>query len=154
MPTSFRFRVGRAQKGFTLLETIIVLVIIGILAAVTLPIANRAIGHSRVQNSANVIAADLQMAFSLASRQRAPLRIVVDPSTQSYEIRNRAGLVIKERDLGGSSDLHVGTMTSTVTTLDIFPNGLSSGPIAITVGINGYQQTISMTRAGQVRVTS
>jgi hypothetical protein len=62
--------------------------------------------------------------------------------------------VIKERTLGDGADLHVATMTSTVTTLDVFPNGFASGPISITVGISGYAQTITMTRAGQVRVTS
>ena len=154
MTTSLRFRFGRAHSGFTLLETIIVLVVVAMLAALGTPMVNRAIGHSRVHNSASVVAGDLQLAFSLASRQRSPLRITVDPSGRNYRITTRAGTVIKERHLGEQADLHVSTMVSSVTTLDVFPNGLSSGPIAITVGINGYAQTITMTRAGQVRVTS
>ena len=154
MANSTRFRFGRSRSGFTLLETIIVLVVIALLASLGTPMVNKAIGQSRVQNSAGVIAGDLQLAFSLASRQRSPLRITVDPSARKYRITTRAGTVIKERNLGDMSDLHVSTMSSTVSTLDVFPNGLSSGPIAITVGINGYAQTITMTRAGQVRVTS
>ena len=154
MTNTSRFGFGRRRSGFTLLETIIVLLVIAMMTAVVAPKVNSAIGHSRVQNSANVIAADLQLAFSLASRQRTPLRITVDPSNNSYSITTRAGTVIKARDMGDGSDLHVGTMSSSRTTLDVFPNGLSSGPITITVGINGYVNTISMTRAGQVRVTS
>ena len=154
MANTLRFRPGRAREGFTLIETIIVLVVVAILAALVVPQANAAISQSRVQNSASVIAGDLQLAFSLASRQRAPLRIVVDPSGRQYRITNRAGTVIKERKVGDTSDLHVGSMTSTVTQLEIFPNGLASGPISITVTLNGHTQTISMTRAGQVRVTS
>ncbi len=154
MSNSPRSRIAGVRQGFTLLETIVVLVIVAILAALVVPMANDAISQSRVQNSANVIAGDLQLAFSLASRQRAPLRIVVDPSGRKYRITNRAGTVIKERKVGDMSDLHVGSMSSTVSQLEVFPNGLSSGPIAITVALNGHTQTITMTRAGQVRVTS
>jgi prepilin-type N-terminal cleavage/methylation domain-containing protein len=147
-------RLARARAGFTLIEMIITLVVIAILAAAGTPMVSRAIGHSRVNNTAGVIAGDLQLAFSLAGRQRAPLRLVVDPTARSYRITNRVGAVIRERLLGNDSDLRVSTMSATVTTLDIFPNGLSSGPIAITIGISGYTRTITMSRVGQVRVSS
>ena len=154
MSTSIRLRLDRARKGFTVLETLVVLVIVAMMASAVIPMANRAIGHSRVQNTANVIAGDLQLAFSLASRQRAPLRLIVDPSGRTYSIRTRTGTIIKQRAIGDKSDLHVNSMTASVSQLEIFPNGLASGPITIRVGINGYAQTITMTRAGQVRVTS
>ena len=154
MTNSLRLRSGRARSGFTMIETIIVLVIVAILAALITPKVNEAIGQSRVQSSAAVIAGDLQLAFSLASRQRTPLRISVDPAGTGYTIQTRSGTVIRERLLGDDSDLHVGSLTSTVTTLDVFPNGLASGPITITVAVNGYAQTVTMTRTGHVRVTS
>jgi Tfp pilus assembly protein FimT len=137
-----------------MIETIVVLVIVAMMAALVVPMANRAIGHAKVNNTAKVIAGDLQLAFSLASRQRAPLRIVVDASGRKYQITNRAGTVIKARRIGDLSDLHVSSITTTVNTLDVFPNGLASGPITIVVGTDGYVQRITMTRAGQVRVTS
>ena len=154
MSNLLRFRFGRTRSGFTLLETIISLTIISILAAAGTPMVNRAIGHSRVNNTANVIAGDLQLAFSLASRQRAPLRFTVDPSGRRYRIATRAGTVIKERRIGDLSDLHVSSVATTVSTLDVFPTGLASSAITITVGIDGYTRRITMTRAGQVRVTS
>ena len=137
-----------------MIETIVVLVMVAMMAVAVVPKANEAIVHSRVNNTANVIAGDLQLAFSLANRQRSPLRLVVDPSGRKYRIVNRAGTVIKERRIGDLSDLRVASVTTTVNTLDVFPNGLSSGPITITVATNGYRQRITMTRAGQVRVTS
>ena len=149
-----RLRFGRIRSGFTMIETIIVLVIVAMLAALITPKVNEAIGKARVQSSAAVIAGDLQLAFSVASRQKTPLRVTVDPSGTKYTIATRSGTVIRERRLGDASDLRVGSMTATVTTLDVFPNGLSSGPITITVGTNGYTQRVRMTRTGHVRVTS
>ena len=137
-----------------MIETIVVLVMVAMMAVAVVPKANEAIVHSRVNNTANVIAGDLQLAFSLANRQRTPLRLVVDASGRKYRIVNRAGTVIKERRVGDLSDLSVSSITTSVNTLDVFPNGLASGPITITVGTNGYTQRITMTRAGQVRVTS
>ncbi len=154
MKNSSSIRTGRLRTGFTIIELIIVLVIVAMLAALITPKVNEAINKSRVQNSAAVIAGDLQLAFSLANRQKTPLRITVDPTGTKYTIATRSGTVIKERLLGDASDLRVGSLTTTVTTLDVFPNGLASGPITITVGIHGYTQRVSMTRTGHVRVTS
>ena len=149
-----RPRSGRLRYGFTMVETIIVLIIVAMLAALITPKVNEAIGKSRVQSSAAVIAGDLQLAFSVASRQKRPLRVTIDPSGVRYTIATRSGTVIRERRFGDASDLRVGSMTASVTTLDVFPNGLASGPITITVGINGYTQRVRMTRTGHVRVTS
>ena len=154
MTNSSSLRHGRLRSGFTIIELIIVLVIVGMLAALITPKVTEAINQSRVQNSAAVIAGDLQLAFSLANRQKTPLRITVDPSGTKYTIATRSGTVLRERLLGDGSDLHVGSLTTTVTTLDVFPNGLASGPITITVGIHGYTQRVRMTRTGHVRVTS
>jgi len=154
MTSSSRITGRRVRSGFTLLETIIVLIVVAMMAVLVMPKVGSAIGQSRVQNSAGIIAGDLQLAFSLASRQRTPLRITVDPSGASYTIATRTGTVIRQRNLGDGKDLSVTSMTSSVTTLDVFPNGLASGPITITIAVHGHEQTISMTRAGQVRVTS
>ena len=154
MKNSTRIRHGRLRSGFTIIETIIVLVIVAMLAALITPKVNEAITKSRVQSSAAVIASDLQLAFSLANRQRTPLRVTVDPGGTKYTIATRSGTVIKERLLGDASDLRVGSLTTTVSTLDVFPNGLSSGPITITVRSNGYTQRVRMSRTGHVRVTS
>ena len=137
-----------------MLELIVTLVIIGIMLGLGTPIVSRSIKHSRVNGTASVIAGDFEQAFSLANRSRQPVRIVVNLTTKSYQVTNRAGAVIRQRFFGDApAELHVSTMTSTVTTLNIFPNGLSSGSISVTVGIQGYTRTVTMTRAGQVRIS-
>src|SRR5687767_10312717 len=90
--------ISRRISGFTLLEVIVALLIIGVLAAAAMPAVARAISHSGVTNSASVVAGDIQAAFSLAARQRKPVRIVFVDSTRSYTIRDRAtGTVLRSR---------------------------------------------------------
>jgi type II secretion system protein H len=154
MTNTLRRLSSRAHSGFTLLEVMVVLVLIAMLAAAGIPSVTRAIAHNRINNSAAVIAGDFQLAFSLAARERRPLVITVNAAGASYRIADRAGTVIRERNLGDHSDLHVGSMSSSTSTLNIYPNGLSSGPISVRVTIGDYTQRITMTRAGQVRITS
>src|SRR5687768_7134665 len=110
MPSPVRLRFGRVRAGFTIIEIILVLVIVAMLAALITPKVNEAITQSRVQNSAAVIAGDLQLAFSLANRRKTPLRLTIDPTGTKYTIATRAGTVIRERLLGGTSDLRVATL--------------------------------------------
>jgi prepilin-type N-terminal cleavage/methylation domain-containing protein len=150
---------GRTQTlvqrpAFTLLEIIVTLVIIGILAAAGMPAVARAISHSSVNNAATVVAGDLEAAFSLASRQRRPVRVRFNAGTRSYAITDRAtSTVLRTRTLDNESDLKVGSIAGTPSSVDVFPNGLASGPIAVTIATNGYTATVSMTRAGKVRIT-
>lgn len=154
MVNTSRYGFGRRWHGFTLLDTIMVLVLVAMTTALVAPDVNRAIGRSRVRDSANVIANDLRLAVSLASRERTPVRISLHAGGTGYRITTPAGTVLRQRALGEGSELPVATMSSSVPTLEVYPNGLASGPLTITVGINGYEQRISITRAGQVRVTS
>jgi prepilin-type N-terminal cleavage/methylation domain-containing protein len=144
----------RRHSGFTLLEMIITVVVLALMVSVGYPRVARTIAHARVNSTAAVIAADFEHAFSLAGRQRKPVRIVVNKVAMSYRITDRSGTVLRERFFGGTADLHVGSMDATVTTLDVFPNGLSSGPLSVTIGIDTYTRTIAVTRVGKVRISS
>lgn len=56
---------GRAAAGFTLVELIVVIVILGIAAAIVVPMASSASGM-QLRAAANMVAADLEYAKSLA----------------------------------------------------------------------------------------
>src|SRR5437868_10861329 len=61
--------------GFSLLELVIVLVILGLGTALTFPTVSRITTHSRVNQAAMVVAQDLSLALSAAARERKPIRI-------------------------------------------------------------------------------
>ncbi len=149
-----RAHIWRQHSGFTLLEVIVTLVIIGILAAAGMPAVARAISHSSVNNAAAVVAGDLEAAFSIAARQRRPVRVRINAGTRSYAITDRTtSAVLRSRSLDSQSDLKVGSISGSPTAVDVFPNGLSSGPLTVTIATHGYAATVSMTRAGKVRIT-
>jgi hypothetical protein len=62
-------------------------------------------------------------------------------------------IVYSQRYFHAAGEYPVQTFNSTETSLLVYPNGLAEKPVTITVGANGRTRVISMTRAGQVRVS-
>lgn len=146
----------RSRKGFTLLELLVVMVLAAIVLATAVPSIGKMMAANDVQRSASVVASDLQLAHSLAARRRVPVRVVVDVTNKTMRIRNYAGTdtTLNMRRFGSNGEYPLQSMTTTVTDLVVYPNGLAAGPISITVKAETKSRTISMTRAGQIRVVS
>ncbi len=145
----------RARLGFSLFELIVVVSIFAILAGVAGPKIARIIRHNRVNRAATVIAADLQNAFSVAARQRQPVRIVADASTRSYQfIDRRTGAVLKIRTFyGDTSEYRLTSLVFTPSTIDVFPSGISSAATRIDLANGDYSKRITASTAGFIRVT-
>lgn len=149
-----RLHRGNAQSGYSLLETVMTITILGIVLVVAAPTASRAIAHMRVDRTARVVAADLELAFSLASRQRRPVRVTINSVAREYSITDRAtGTVFRKRAVGHDPDLNVASITSSASSLDIFPNGLAAGALTVTLESSGHTRRVVVTRAGRVRIT-
>jgi prepilin-type N-terminal cleavage/methylation domain-containing protein len=81
------------RNGFTLVEILIVVVIIAIAAAVAIPLASSAAGM-QIKSAANIVAADLEYAKSLAISTARNHTVVFDKNTDSYRIEDQDGNVI------------------------------------------------------------
>lgn len=90
-------RVLRRKKvlcgAFTLAELIIVVVIISIAALLAVPMISSA-ADSQVRSAANMIAADLEYAKSMAISRQEDYSVVFDVGSNSYEIQDESGSVI------------------------------------------------------------
>lgn len=153
MATTYASPSYRSRFGFTLIETLIVVVVLGILAGALAPVVARRISHSRVNEAAHVLAADLEMAVSLAGRQRRPVRVTVDAAQRSVFIADRAtGQTIARHAYGPASEYKVETLSSSPASIDILPHGVTTSAATMTVGIGDYSRQVTLSRAGLVRL--
>lgn len=143
-----------SRVGFTILELIAVVSILGLMATITGPAMSRIVRHNRVNRSATLIAADLQNAFAVAARQRQPVRIQADAATRSYQFVDRAtGEVLRIRTFyGDTSEYRLTSLVFTPATIDVFPNGISSAPLVVDLANGDYVRQVTASTAGFIRM--
>ena len=143
------------QSGFTLYEAMMVLLIVGIVVGALTPSVRRQLTRARINRAANVMAADLMLAQSIAGRQRIPVRV-------SYDLTNKLVTVVDSRATatnyltrryGPDSDFKLTSLTASPTAVLIMPNGMASTGLTITLSDGTFQRQIRMTRAGMIRVS-
>lgn len=151
----------RSRPGFSILELTVVLILVGIIMAVAGPRVSAMMTQQRVTRAANMLQTDMEIAFTLAARNRAPTRMSWTSSSSQmlFTVTDRAQtLVYKRTDFADKAfGFRAGEVTASSAGVDVFPNGFASADfdIVITVVRNGttYSKRIHMTRAGLVKVT-
>lgn len=131
---------------------IIAIVMVAIVLGAGAPSIARHITHSRVNRAATIMAGDLELALSVAARQRQPVRVAADPSTLEISITDRAtAQPIVKRPYGADSDFRLESLTASAT-VDMLPHGMTTAPATYTLAIGDYSRQVTVTRAGHVRV--
>lgn len=158
-PNRFTLRSRRrktllARSGFSMLEMLVVLIVVGILMAIAIPKMARIIRHERVNRAAQVVTQDLQNGFAMAGRQRAPVRLTFYPSTKSYVFTDRAtGQVLQRRFLSTGTDYSVSTLETSTATVDVLPNGIGSTSFWVRLHNGDYSREVRASSAGFVRMS-
>ena len=140
------------RAGFSMIEMLLVLIVIGLLVKITVNKTSRIMRHERVNRAAQVMVQDLQNGFAMAGRQRAPVRLTFTPSTKTYVFTDRAtGTVFQTRSMSNGTEFQLSSLSSTATTVDVLPNGIGSTPFTVTLTLGDYTRTVSASSAGFVR---
>jgi prepilin-type N-terminal cleavage/methylation domain-containing protein len=143
------------RPGFTIIETMVTVIMLSIVGAMALPSISRSMTTTRIDRAAQTVASDVEAAFSLAARQRRPVLLVVDSVNRRVEIRDRtSATVLQTRSYGlQGSEYGLTRLASSVSGITVFPNGLASGPFVIYAVANQSSRAVRVLRTGQIRIT-
>ncbi|HIJ53191.1 MAG TPA: type II transport protein [Planctomycetes bacterium] len=122
-----RFLTGPAtSSGFTAVEILIVVVIIAIAAMMAIPMMTSAASF-QIRSAANMIAADLEYAKSMAISRSQSFSVVFDETTDSYRIEDQDGTIIAHPVKKGFDYVVDFPGNSRLNKVDIFSVGFEPG---------------------------
>jgi prepilin-type N-terminal cleavage/methylation domain-containing protein len=142
------------RRGFTLLEVLVVIVIVGVVTGLSMSRFSKYLAHERVAKAAVGIANDISTAFAIPGRIRRPVRIRVDTSAMALMVTDRAQSTTYRQTAFGSRYNLTGTSVTYYpsTALEVYPNGIASDTMLITLSSNGYTRRVRVSKGGTVQV--
>jgi prepilin-type N-terminal cleavage/methylation domain-containing protein len=150
---------SRRRSGFTFIEILVVFVVFAAVMAISVPAVGDTLRRDRVAKVGAIVGTDIEQAFSIAARQRLPVRIVVKRDSLKLYIqdRNTPTLVYKTRTFTRSGEYSVDSLWSNRDTIDIMPNGIATDTLKLSFIIytkNGatYQKSVRSSIGGLVRL--
>lgn len=147
---------NRSRLGFTMIELALVVSLIAIMSAMTIPRIGRILQANLVNRTAATVASDLEQAFTLAARYRRPMRISCTCASGVYTVADRTGGTVRlRRSLAGDRDLGSITLAFQAPlsgVVDIFPSGVSTSQLQVRITSGPSTRAVTLSRAGQVRI--
>jgi len=141
------------RAGFSLVELLIYLTIVGTMAAIALPRMNAGARQRRLEQAAFAVAADVEASLSLAARRRRPMRLTYHGTSGELRTAERStGAILRRRPLRASSEFHLDTIAMTPASVDLFPNGVATAGFTITMRNGSHARKVVVTRTGLTRV--
>lgn len=128
-----------------------VMVVLGLIAAMVIPRIGQGLAQRNLDRAANQLVVDLQSASQLAARHRRPVRF--KNSGIGYEIVDHAAptTIFVKRTFGSASGVSATSMSFSPPSIVFFPNGIASASGTYTITVAGKFRTVTVSRVGHVR---
>lgn len=143
----------RVRRGFTLLEMLVVMVIIGVVTATSMGKAHTVMQQVRLQRAATAVQGDLAAAYSVAVLERVPIRIMWDSVKLQVDVTNRdSSTIYRTSNLGSEFGITAGVVKFSRSPLEVYPNGIANDTLRITFKLENLVDTVRMSRTGVIRI--
>jgi prepilin-type N-terminal cleavage/methylation domain-containing protein len=141
------------RAGYTIIELLVVVAIGGVMAKLSMGKIHDLMSQQRVVHAATSVQNDLEAAFQIAGRNRAPVRIAWDADAQQFSLTNRAGTMVFRKTNLSRQAYGFGRNAVSVSSspLEVYPNGLAADTLLVTITSNGFTKKLRMSRAGLVQ---
>jgi prepilin-type N-terminal cleavage/methylation domain-containing protein len=142
------------RAGFTLLELMVVVMIMGVVGTMSAGRFHALIVHQRITRAASAVSNDLEVAFTTAGRNRRPVVITWDAATKELNFTDRAASKLyRHRSLGRDPfGLTPGSVTVSRSSVEVYPTGLANDTLLITLSLENITKKVRMSRAGMVQI--
>lgn len=141
-----------------MVEMVFTFVVIAIMAGIMVTKIGPVMQRTQVSRSIALVAADMEAAYTLAARQRKPVRIDCNCGAGTYTVADRAGTVLLSRNLRADADLGVMTLTFTpvgppnTLPVEIFPPGIGDKSLTVRITKGTSTRAVTVSTVGQVRI--
>jgi prepilin-type N-terminal cleavage/methylation domain-containing protein len=141
------------RRGFTILELIVVLLLIGVLASISIGKMRDVMTQQRLYRASNIVQTNVEAAWALAARNRHPIRITWDSTNRLMRVTDRDATTNFRRTSLGQDPygLPPRSVKFSKPTLEVFPNGLADDTLLITLSTTGVTKQVWVSRAGLVQ---
>ncbi len=142
------------RAGFTLLELMVVVVIMGVVGTMSAGRVHSLIVHQRITRAASSVQNDLEAAFATSGRNRRPVRIAWDSATSQLRVTDRAdSRTYRHTSLGRDPyGLGFGAVVVSRPVVEVFPTGLANDTLVVTITLEHITKRVRMSRAGMVQI--
>jgi len=143
------------RAGFSLVELVVVVTLAGIAAAFGIPKLNTIANQAKIQRAAHALQLEVQQAYAIAARNRAPVKLVWNGGAMQLRLTNFSGTLVYRRiglGQGASYGLQSSEVSMTPPMLVVFPNGLANDSLRISLSRRGYTKTLRVSRSGLMRL--
>lgn len=142
---------ARSRRGVTLLEVLIVMVLVGILAAIAIPrVAGSSDPYAAVDEARRIHAAMANARARAIATQRQHRFVLASGGVWKVDEENPLGTWVASADSGTAN----GTVTmdgASSGTVMYYPRGRVDAPKTIQVVVDGHTQSIDVLASGLVR---